>query len=71
MNTSDLGQSIIPVRYKNHRGVESVRNVIINKLWWGSTEWHPQPQWLLNVTACDKAWELRDFALKDCDFRVN
>ncbi len=51
-------------RYRNHAGEVAVRRVVPYRLWYGSTEWHPQPQWLL--AACDLDRQaIRDFALSD------
>lgn len=44
----------VRVRYVNHRGEESVRRVLPTRLWWGSTAWHPEPQWLLDVWDFDR-----------------
>lgn len=58
----------VPVKfwYKNHRGEQSLREVKLGRLYFGSTEYHPEKQWLL------KGWDVkkgvRTFALKDCDF---
>lgn len=51
--------------YRNHRGEISQRNVTKpEKIWFGSTEWHPKPQWLMTAWDIDKD-ALRDFAFKD------
>lgn len=50
--------------YKNHRGETSVRLVRPIMLTFGSTPWHPQPQWLLHAFDVNKAVE-RAFAMKD------
>jgi hypothetical protein len=34
------------------------------QVWFGSTQWHPEPQWFLNARDLEKR-EYRDFALKD------
>jgi hypothetical protein len=36
--------------------------------WYGSTEWHPEPQWLLKARDVAKGAE-RDFAIKDIGFK--
>jgi len=46
---------------KGERGVRRVKPI---KLWWGSTQWHPEPQWLLKAMDLDKDAE-RDFAVKE------
>lgn len=48
--------------YKNHRGEHGHRRVSPIRIWFGSTEWHPEPQWLLRAFDLDKDAE-RDFAL--------
>ena len=50
--------------YKNYRGEVSTRHVYPVGIRYGSTEWHPEEQWLL------KAWDYakgdyREFAMKD------
>jgi len=55
-----------PVRiiYTNWRGETSERKVKPIKIWFGSTEWHKEEQWLLRALDITKDAE-RDFALKD------
>lgn len=50
--------------YRNHRGEVAERHVIPISPHWGSTEWHPEPQWLLQAYDLDKA-AIRDFAMDD------
>ena len=50
--------------YKNWKGETNIRNVIPYKLWFGSTEFHPENQWLLRAYDIEKCVE-RNFALKD------
>lgn len=50
--------------YKNYKGAVEDRTVYAERIYWGSTEYHPEPQWLLD------AWDYsrqakRSFALKD------
>ena len=54
--------------YRNWRGEVSDRVIIPRRVWFGSTEWHPEPQWLLTAWDAGKNAE-RDFAL--CDFLGN
>lgn len=60
-----------PVRfaYTNYRGVSSIRLATPKRLWFGSTEYHPEPQWLITAHDHDKGAD-RDFALAECDFSV-
>jgi hypothetical protein len=37
------------------------------RLWFGTSEWHPEEQWFLQAFDMDKREE-RDFALRDCRF---
>lgn len=52
------------VSYRNYRGETSIRTITPLKPWYGSTEWHPEPQWFLNAFDHEKDAE-RDFALAD------
>lgn len=54
----------ITLTYTNWRGETAARTLIPLYVWFGATEWHPSPQWLLRATDTAKAAE-RDFALKD------
>ena len=57
----------INMTYRNWRGEVAQRTIRPVALWFGKTEWHPEPGWLLNAWDCDKG-ERRDFALADCQF---
>lgn len=50
--------------YKNWRGEIAERNVLVDFVYFGSTEFHPEPQWLMRAKDLDKG-EWRDFAMKD------
>lgn len=60
------GDSPPPLRvvYRNWRGEVGERNIIPHSVWFGATEWHSEPQWLLSALDTDK-WAARDFALAD------
>lgn len=62
----ETGKPIV-MTYRNWRGEIGLRAIIPHCLWWGATEWHPEPGWLLTAWDCSKA-EVRDFALADCQF---
>lgn len=55
--------------YRNHRNEVAERRVLPIRIWFGSTEWHPEPQWFLNACDLDKTTGMinlyRDFAMKD------
>lgn len=54
----------LAVTYRNYRGEVALRKITPQRLWYGATEWHPKPQWLLQAFDHDKAAS-RDFALAD------
>lgn len=65
VNVSDKpeGQPVT-LTYRNWRGEISERTITPKHIWFGSTEWHPEPQWLITAFDLDKQAD-RDFALKD------
>jgi predicted DNA-binding transcriptional regulator YafY len=52
------------IYYRNHRGELATRRILPQRMWFGSTKWHPEPQWLLDAHDLDKG-VLRSFALRD------
>lgn len=58
---------VLTMTYRNYRGEVSERKIIPNRLWWGSTEYHPEDQWILSAMDLEKD-QSRDFALRDCQF---
>lgn len=62
--TQPAAQEPIQLTYTNWRGETSERKIIPIGVWFGSTDWHPEPQWLLKAHDCEKGAQ-RDFALKD------
>ena len=50
--------------YRNHRGEEGYRRVRPIMFYFGSTEWHPEPQMLMRAVDLEKEAE-RDFAVAD------
>lgn len=57
-------EAVATVTYTNWRGETSTRRIIPKSVRYGSTEWHPEPQWLLLAWDDDKKTD-REFALKD------
>jgi len=55
------------ITYRNWRGVIAQRRIVPISFRFGTTEWHPEPGWLMRAWDVDKGAE-REFALKDCDF---
>ncbi|MES2673695.1 MAG: hypothetical protein V4660_05615 [Pseudomonadota bacterium] len=54
----------VQILYTNYRGETGYRKIIPEKIWFGSTEWHKEEQWLLDAHDVEKA-TLRNFAMKD------
>ncbi|MBB2973983.1 hypothetical protein [Mesorhizobium sp. RMAD-H1] len=54
----------VQLLYRNWRDEVSLRSITPLRVWYGSTKWHPDAQWLLTAHDHDKGAE-RDFALKD------
>ena len=52
----------IRVVYTNYRGETAIRTIVPDKIWFGSTEWHPEEQWLLDVLDVEKG-ERRSLAV--------
>jgi hypothetical protein len=52
------------IDYTNWRGERSIRRIVPIHMFWGSNEWHPEPQWLLDADDGDKG-EPRIVAMKD------
>lgn len=56
--------------YTNYRGEPSVRHATPRRFQFTSTEYHPDPQWIMSAMDHDKG-QMRDFALADCDFSIS
>jgi hypothetical protein len=54
----------VTLTYTNWRGETAQRTIVPQRVWFGLTDWHPEPQWLLTALDAEKGAE-RDFALKD------
>lgn len=61
------GAEAITMTYRNWRGEGGKRAIIPIRIWFGATEWHPTPGWLLSALDLEKGVD-RDFALADCQF---
>lgn len=57
-------EKIIEIVYTNYKGETSKRRILPVKIWYGSTDWHKDKQWLLDAFDLGKD-ALRNFALKD------
>jgi predicted DNA-binding transcriptional regulator YafY len=54
----------VTINYTNWEGKTADRNIFPLKIWFGTTNWHLEEQWLLKAFDLDKGEE-RDFSLKD------
>ncbi len=55
-------RDLVRFTYTNHKGEVASRLVRPIRLWFGSTAWHSEPQWLLEAFDIDKL-STRDFAM--------
>lgn len=60
----DDGKMKVIIQYTNHRGEHGQRNIRPINLLFGSSQWHREPQWLLDAMDLDKGAP-RTFAMKD------
>jgi predicted DNA-binding transcriptional regulator YafY len=58
MNPTENEEQIVTITYLNHRGKISERQIIPYEFGWGSTEYYPTPQFLL------EAWDFNKKALR-------
>lgn len=56
--------TLVTFLYRNHRGEEALRRVRPIRLWFGSTCYHPEPQWLLEAFDVDRM-ATRSFAMSN------
>ena len=57
-------EKTVRVLYTNYRGETALRTIVPERLFFGSTEWHPEPQWLVEALDVEKG-QNRTFAMKD------
>ena len=50
--------------YTNWRGETRTRTAEPTDVWFGRTEWHPEPQWFMSAADVEKD-AMRDFAMRD------
>jgi len=63
-NAKDADKATVNIVYTNYRGETGLRKIIPKRIWFGSTDWHPEEQWLLDAYDVNKNGD-RSFALKD------
>lgn len=54
----------IKIVYTNYKGETALRRIVPKTIFFGSNEWHKEPQWLLEAFDAEKE-AIRTFALKD------
>jgi predicted DNA-binding transcriptional regulator YafY len=54
----------VEIEYTNYKGERGRRIILPSTIFYGTTPWHTEPQWLLSALDIMKD-EMRDFALKD------
>lgn len=52
------------ITYTNYRGETAERTITPKRVWYGISDWHPEPHWFLTAFDHDKNAD-RDFALRD------
>lgn len=69
LHPGDMSSQGMPITftYTNWRGETAQRTAVPKRIWFGSTDWHPEPGWLMTAHDLEKAAD-RDFALADCTF---
>jgi hypothetical protein len=55
---------VIEILYRNHRGEVGTRRIEPGRVEYGSSKWHPKPQWLLHARDVERGVD-RTFALRD------
>ena len=59
-----LNRETVSMVYTNYRGETATRFIRPIEIFFGSTEWHPERQWLLRAFDFEKQAE-RSFAMKE------
>lgn len=57
-------RTIVTIRYTNWKGETGVRRIVPQRVYFSSSEWHPEPQWIMDALDLEKGAE-RSFAIKD------
>lgn len=59
-----LPKEFVNVQYTNYRGETGWRTVLPERIWFGTNEWHPEPQWFVDVIDATHG-RPRSLAMKD------
>jgi hypothetical protein len=54
----------VKVKYTNYRGETAVRTIVPIRFYFGTTEYHPEEQWLVELWDVDRG-AIRIYALKE------
>ena len=57
-----MDETPLCMRYTNWRGETTDRVVLPVRMWFGTTSWHPDPQWFLSALDTVSG-QMRDFAM--------
>lgn len=57
-------KAIAVIDYTNYEGKRTTRRIFPRRIYFGSSQWHPEPQWLLQARDLDKN-KNRTFAMRD------
>lgn len=60
-------KEVVKILYTNYRGEKTDRKIIPQKLWFGSTQYHKEKQWLLDAYDLNKKAK-RTFAIRDITY---
>lgn len=63
MNNTMIALPILSVDFTNWKGDRRRRRLIPVELWFGSTNWHPKPQYLMKCMDADDNNAVKDFPL--------
>lgn len=64
VNSSNHALPPLRIKYKNWKGSIGIRKIVPDYVWFGVTQFHQNPQWLIHALDVEKQ-EYRDFAIVD------
>ena len=59
-------EKVVKLLYKNWRNETAIRTVLPKRIYFGSTEWHPTPGWIMVVHDIDRDAE-REYFMADIE----
>jgi predicted DNA-binding transcriptional regulator YafY len=60
----DHPDKVVTIFYTNWRGEKDYRKIVPQSIWFGTTQWHSEPGWLLTALDVDKN-AVRHFSMRD------